>query len=91
MQLICVLVLARAEGGARASAPIAVTDGRMTVGSRTDPAVAVAWLPTANLRLTICPQVDRKHGGEQRERELHGDSISPVPSTGSSRQRSAQQ
>ena len=27
---------------------LATTDGRMTVGSRTDPAVPVAWLPTAN-------------------------------------------
>ena len=27
-------------------------------------------------RLTICPQVDNKHGGELCERELHGDSIS---------------
>ena len=48
MQLLCVLVLARTEGRARASGPIATTDGRMTVGSRTDPAVAVAWLPTAS-------------------------------------------
>ena len=39
-----------------------------------------------DLRLTICPQVDSKHDGEQRERELDGDSISPVPSTGTSRQ-----
>ena len=29
-----------------------------------------------SLRLTICPQVDSKHGGELCERELHGDSIS---------------
>ena len=26
--------------------------------------------------MTICPQVDNKHGGELCERELHGDSIS---------------
>ena len=29
-----------------------------------------------HFRLTICPQVDSKHGGELCERELHGDSIS---------------
>ena len=37
-------------------------------------------------------QVDRvAHGGEQLERELHGDSISPVLGTGNNRQQLQQQ